>query len=43
VPIVDNSLVALIDPEARTFSRIQLIEHYGYPEDDLSELDLDWW
>ncbi|OYU82644.1 MAG: hypothetical protein CFE24_14980 [Flavobacterium sp. BFFFF2] len=32
----------IINPGNLTFSLIDLIENYGYPEDDLSEIDFEW-
>lgn len=41
ISIVDDVLVVLINPEARTFSVNQLARDYGYPDVDLSEIDAD--
>jgi hypothetical protein len=34
--------VELISPESAAFSIEQLVQDYGYPDIDLSEIDLDW-
>lgn len=43
VNIIDDALVALISPEAATFTVENLVQDYGYPDVDLSEIDADWW
>ncbi len=41
--IVDDLLAELISPCNATFSVAELARHYGYPLDDLFEIDVDWW
>ena len=43
VSIIDDTLVALVSPDAATFTTAQLVQDYGYPDIDLSEIDLAWW
>lgn len=40
---IDDLLIAIIDPEARTLPLSHLIQKFGYPEESLSEIDADWW
>gem|GEM_PF-1513877 len=40
---VDDFLWKVIDPQQRIFSKEQLVADYGYPDDDLDELELDFW
>lgn len=40
---IDDLLAAIIDPDRRTFPLSHLIQEFGYPEEDLGAIDLDWW
>jgi hypothetical protein len=42
LPLIDNILSELICPEGATFTVEQLIQNYGYPAVDLTELDIQW-
>lgn len=39
---LDKALELFINPEGMTFSETELIEHYNYPKDDLSEIDMNY-
>lgn len=39
----DDFLWKVIDPAQRIFTKDQLVADHGYPDDDLDELELDWW
>lgn len=39
---IDTFLWKLIDPERRTFAKADLVNMYGYPSEDLFDLELDW-
>ena len=41
VQVVDDILVELISPKRTTFTRRKLVRDYGYPEDDLDQVDED--
>lgn len=40
---IDNDLAFIVDPGQRNFSEEELVTVYGYPEEDLSSIDMDWW
>ena len=40
---VDDTLAELISPEGTRFTLSALVQDYGYPEDDLDQIDEDWW
>jgi hypothetical protein len=40
---IDALLVALLDPDARSFPRRDLIARHGWTDVDLAQLDSDWW
>lgn len=40
---IDDFLWTVIDPEKRVFSKTELVKSYGYPDDDLDEIDLFYW
>lgn len=39
---IDDTLAALISPEAATSEIEQLVQDHGYPDVDLARIDLDW-
>jgi hypothetical protein len=39
---LNQGLKLIINPNNLTFELTELIENYGYPEDDLSEIDFEW-
>ncbi|MBV9124234.1 MAG: hypothetical protein JO112_12825 [Planctomycetes bacterium] len=43
VRIIDDLLVALISPQAKTFTVEELSKDYDYPDVDLNVIDADWW
>ena len=43
VHIVEDILVDLVSPEAAAFTLGVLVRDYGYPEDDLFQIDGDFW
>jgi hypothetical protein len=40
---IDDFLWKVIDPEQRIFTKEQLVADHAYPDDDLDELNMDWW
>jgi hypothetical protein len=42
VQIIEGILVELISPDARTFTVGELVRDYGYPDDDLHQIDVEW-
>jgi hypothetical protein len=42
IRVIDTSLALLIDPKKRHFSEEDLVKKYGYPTDDLGQIDEDW-
>ena len=40
---IDDTLAVLISPETAVFSIEQLVRDYGYPDVDLSDIEVDWW
>lgn len=42
VLIIDEILIALINPEGKTYSNKELYKKFQFPKIDLDELDLDW-
>lgn len=43
VPVIDDLLIAIIDPEKRAFPMSRMVKDFGYPEEDLGGIDADWW
>ncbi|ALG85405.1 hypothetical protein [Gordonia phthalatica] len=41
--IIDGPLCRLISPESRSFSRQEMVDRYGYPVDDLQQIDGEWY
>lgn len=39
--IIDDILVAIISPEEKQFSMVQMVNDYGYPDVDLCKIDLE--
>jgi hypothetical protein len=39
---IDNIIGLIISPDRQSFPRKQLIEEFGYPDVDLSEIDMEW-
>lgn len=39
---IDNIIGLIISPDSQSFPRKQLIEEFGYPDVDLSEIDMEW-
>lgn len=39
---INSFLSTLIDPEHRVFAKADLIRDYGYPPEDIADLELDW-
>jgi len=42
VAVIEDTLAALISPEAAAFSVEQLVRDFGYPDADLSAIDEEW-
>ena len=42
IATIDDLLAALIAPDARKFSQDQLVAQFGFPDDDLWEIDAEW-
>ena len=40
--VIDEPLARLISPEDRSFTLEHLVEHHGYPTDDLDQIDWEW-
>ena len=40
---IDSTLAELISPVGARFTRKQLVRDFGYPDVDVSEIDVDWW
>lgn len=40
---IDEILVELISSDGKRFALPELIQDYGYPADDLDQIDEDWW
>ncbi|MFT4127624.1 MAG: hypothetical protein QM662_15515 [Gordonia sp. (in: high G+C Gram-positive bacteria)] len=40
--LIDEPLARLISPEDRSFTLDHLIDHHGYPTDDLDSIDWEW-
>lgn len=40
--VIDEPLARLISPEGRSFTLEYLVEHHGYPTDDLDQIDWEW-
>lgn len=43
IETVEDLLLEIISPKGESFSVEQLAKDYGYPNDNLSEIDEDWW
>ncbi len=40
---IRNEINYIIDKDQRTFSMLELVENYGYPDLDLEDVNLDWY
>lgn len=41
IDIIDDILIAIICPEGKQFSMVQMVNDYGYPDVDLRKIDLE--
>jgi hypothetical protein len=39
---IDDALARFISPDGKSFTIRELVDRFGYPEDDLSDVDEDW-
>lgn len=39
---IDETLWIILDPEKRVLDKKVLVDNYGYPDEDLDEIDLEW-
>jgi len=42
LPLIEDILIQLINPEGVVFTMEQLVRDYGYPDVDVDELDIQW-
>ena len=40
---IDHILCSIIDPQQRTYTKSELIKHYGFPDVDLDDIDMEYY